>query len=97
MADPRNPLALFKLGLITRGCFESLGTHTVSNNAAVVDHTISAWDIEAARQHFVVWAANVGLYSPAHGSLDYRLVGNVDITNLTTTLLTALNEKLQSR
>jgi len=52
-----------------------------------------AFEDQLAR--FSIWAANVGAFAEAHGSLDYRLRESPKIKNMMMQLLIGLKRKLQ--
>jgi hypothetical protein len=54
----------------------------------------SSWEIEAERQRFQLWAANLGLYGIGDRSLDYRLQDAASVKKYTFRLLQDLRDDL---
>jgi hypothetical protein len=51
--------------------------------------------VEETKDRFVIWASNIGLFNPAHSSLDYRLRDNEQIRDFVNSLLEALGNTVQ--
>lgn len=54
-----------------------------------------AVEVEATKDRFIIWSSNIGLFNPAHSSLDYRLRDNDQIHSFTSSLLEALGNTVQ--
>lgn len=62
-------------------------THSITSDKAL--------EIEETNDRFILWASNIGLFNPAHSSLDYRLRDNEQIKTFTCTLLETLGDNAQ--
>jgi hypothetical protein len=49
-------------------------------------------EIEETSDRLILWASNVGIFNPAHSSLDYRLRDNREIRSFTHRLLETLDD-----
>jgi hypothetical protein len=54
-----------------------------------------ALDVAEINDRFVLWASNIGLFNPAHSSLDYRLRDNEQICTFASNLLQNLVDTIQ--
>jgi hypothetical protein len=54
-----------------------------------------AVEVEETKDRFVIWSSNIGLFNPAHSSLDYRLRDNEQIRAFANGLLEALGNTVQ--
>jgi hypothetical protein len=89
MAETQLP-ALYHRGLYVLHRFRSLEDALQQNPESIP--AAKVLEIEETSERFVFWSSSIGLFNPAHSSLDYRLRDNKDIRSFTHRLLDTLDE-----
>jgi len=88
--------SLFDLGQHVLWHFD--GLHRAFGQADLnVIAGLDATDVAETNDRFWIWASNIGLFNPAHTSLDYRLRDNKVIKKFTVDSLHNIGEKINQR
>jgi hypothetical protein len=89
------PVALRSIGRDIQKAFSKIvNSHADSATSETSIKLPSSWEIESERQRFQLWAANLGLYSIGHRSLDYRLQDAASVRKYISRLLQDLRDDL---
>lgn len=89
-------LSLFDLGEKFLRCFAGL-QDALSQKEPKFITSFDEVDIIEVNDRFILWASNIGLFNPAHTSLDYRLRDNELIKKFTRNLLQSLSKNISER